>query len=51
MFTEEDIMNAIKQASTEVTDDCAYSGVLTLGAIILGKSEDTLVNLLENEDN
>ena len=45
-FTKEDIVCALKQAANEVTDDCAYGGVRTAGAIILGVSEDTINELI-----
>lgn len=41
------VMDAIKQASEEVTDDCMYEGVITLGAILLGIDEDELRDVLE----
>ena len=50
MYTEEDIVKAIAQADREVTDDCMAAGVYTLGAIILGVSEDTIMAMLEAKD-
>ncbi len=35
-FTETQIWNAIYQACGECTDDCAFSGMLTLAEAILG---------------
>ena len=49
VWTKEDVIEAIKKASEEVTNDCSYSGVLTLGAILLGVSEDTVMELIEDE--
>ncbi len=46
MYTREDIIASIRQAADEATDDCQYSGVLTLGAIILGVSEDTVMEMI-----
>ncbi len=50
MYSREDIIRGIKQASKEVTDDAQMAGVLTAGANILGISEDE-VNALICEDN
>lgn len=46
MYTRDDIIEALKEASKEVTDDCQMAGVLTAGAIILGVSEDTVNSLI-----
>lgn len=49
LFYKEDIINALKQAGSEVTDDAAYAGVLTTGAILLGISEDSVNELISEE--
>lgn len=48
-YDEETIINCICAAAEEVTDDCAYSGILTLGAIILNVSEDTVNEIIINK--
>ena len=45
-YSEKSIIEALKQASKEVTDDCQMAGVLTAGANILGISEDSVNELI-----
>lgn len=46
MYSKEEIINALIEASNEVTDDAQYAGVLTVGAILLNMSEDSVNELL-----
>ena len=46
MYTRDDIIEALRKASREVTDDCQMAGILTAGALILGVSEDTVNSLI-----
>ena len=49
MYTEKDIIESLKLAAKEITDTQAWSGALTLAAIILHKSEDSVLEMLNSE--
>ena len=49
IYTESDIWAAVRQAADECTDDCSYGGILSLAAIILNVSEDTMNDKLNDD--
>ena len=47
-YSESDIIKSLKIASREITDDCSWSGAIVLAAIILDKSEDSVMELIDD---
>jgi hypothetical protein len=48
-FEVEDIIETVRYMSRHVTDDCTWAGVEMLACELLGCSEETLADMLEEE--
>jgi len=48
MYSETDIIKSLKIASREITDDCSWSGAIILAEIILDKSEDSIMEMIDD---
>ena len=49
-FEAEDIITTVRSVSNTVTDDCTWSGVLLLACELLGCSEETLIAVLDEDE-